>query len=119
MFILHVEDDSGIQELVRDILTAEGHHVVGASNGLIAIQMIKSDLPDLILLDMNMPVMNGREFLEVYKQMAGMQVPVICISADDRPQNIPLMAPVLAWLRKPFTLDHLIDLVRHCVLPIR
>lgn len=67
MKILLVEDDVALQDAYQFILTTEGYEVSTAYNGKEGLQLVEKDSYDLILLDINMPVMNGLEFLEHYK----------------------------------------------------
>jgi CheY-like chemotaxis protein len=61
--ILLVEDDKALREAYEIILKAKGHTVRSARNGIDGLQKLKEETPDLILLDIFMPLMDGREFL--------------------------------------------------------
>lgn len=61
--ILVVEDEQALREAYEIILSAQGHTVSSAQNGLEALQQLKKIKPDIVLLDIFMPVMDGREFL--------------------------------------------------------
>src|SRR5438067_641928 len=65
--ILIVEDEQALNEAYRMILQAEGYNVLSAFDGQEALDLAANDEPDLILLDLRMPVMNGIEFLKKYK----------------------------------------------------
>jgi CheY-like chemotaxis protein len=58
-----VEDEIMLQDVYRLIIESEGHRVITANNGLEALQKIKITTPDVVLLDMLMPVMSGKEFM--------------------------------------------------------
>jgi CheY-like chemotaxis protein len=62
--ILVVDDESSIRMLIKTILQADGHHIVMASNGREALESVIASVPDLIVLDMMMPEMDGWRFLE-------------------------------------------------------
>jgi two-component system response regulator len=62
--ILIVEDETILREAYSIVLSSHGYIVSTAANGLLAINHISADLPDLILLDMLMPVMGGEQFLD-------------------------------------------------------
>jgi len=64
--VLIVEDDKDLNNAYRIILTSEGHEVEVAHNGREALKKVKDFEPDLILLDLLMPVMGGLEFLQKY-----------------------------------------------------
>ena len=61
--ILVVEDDASIREALCDVLRLAGHEAEGAEHGRAGIASLERSMPDVILLDLRMPVMNGVEFL--------------------------------------------------------
>lgn len=109
--ILIVDDDESIGEFVSMALADEGYDVVTAPNGATALELIELGRPDVILLDMRMPIMDGWEFARRYRQRTGPPAPIIVITAardaDDRAAQVEA-DDVLA---KPFNLDDLLDLV--------
>lgn len=62
--VLIVEDETILRDAYAIVLTRHGYNVSTAANGLIAMDQIERDLPDIILLDMLMPVMSGEQFLD-------------------------------------------------------
>lgn len=78
--ILLVDDEEGIQLLYREEFEEEGYEVVSAYNGEEAIEKFKEDPPDLVILDINMPGMNGIEVLRRMKEI-NQDLPVILSSA--------------------------------------
>lgn len=106
MKILVVDDNPDNLELVSDILSATKHELLVASDGLSALEKAQSSVPDLILLDVNMPNMNGFEVLERLKaQPALIDIPVIMLTAmgdvDSRVRGLGLGAD--DYLAKPFS----------------
>src|SRR5690606_16170787 len=82
--VLVVEDDGAIRELMVRMLGKEGWSVSEASNGLEALERVKENLPELILLDLMMPDMDGFEFLaELRKRPIWRRIPVIVVTAMD------------------------------------
>jgi CheY-like chemotaxis protein len=80
--ILVIDDDPDAAELVSRMLTRAGHEVEIASNGRNAIMRLTGVLPDLVLLDLRMPEMDGVHFLEVLRSYLRWQsVPVILVTA--------------------------------------
>lgn len=111
--IVCIEDDSGIIDLVKMILVRRGYQVVGATNGPEGLKVVAQEKPDVVLLDLMMPGMDG---WEVYHQMQANEamktIPVIIITA--KAQNIDKVlalhiAKVDDYLTKPFTPQELID----------
>jgi CheY-like chemotaxis protein/anti-sigma regulatory factor (Ser/Thr protein kinase) len=85
---LVVDDDEGIRSLFRRALTADGWSVDEAENGAIALDLATKNRPDLVLLDLMMPVMDGFEFVMHYRELEGCGVtPIIVVTAKDLDQN--------------------------------
>ena len=66
--ILVVDDKANVRTLVREYLTEQGFHVITADNGQNALYAARHDKPDLILLDIMMPEMDGYEFMRAYRK---------------------------------------------------
>ncbi|MBM7036615.1 response regulator transcription factor [Vibrio ulleungensis] len=84
--ILVVDDKLSVQQLLNDFLTSHNCSVVSASNGVEALQIIKQSKPDLVLLDIMMPLMDGYALLDKIRENS--QLPVILISAKQEEQDI-------------------------------
>jgi CheY-like chemotaxis protein len=109
--VLVVDDDPGICEFVEALLTDEGYEVATVPHGAAALQLLSDYQPDIILLDMRMPVMDGTEFLQNYYRTPGPYAPVVVMSAA---QDIRRVADSLATamvLEKPFQITDLLDLL--------
>jgi DNA-binding response OmpR family regulator len=109
--VLIVEDDEDLREMMAHLLTLEGFDAATASNGREALDYLQTAKPELILLDLMMPVMDGWEFRR--QQQADPKlapVPVIVLSALDQARATNVDAA--AFLKKPLDFDHLLDLVR-------
>src|SRR5689334_13382797 len=102
--ILVVDDDAAILEFLDLALTDEGYEVVGVSNGLEALDFVARCQPDLILLDMWMPLLDGRGFLSKYHKQPGPHAPVLLMSADDITIDKTLIVAAADFLTKPFDL---------------
>jgi CheY-like chemotaxis protein len=82
--VLVVEDDAQIREMLRRILTKEGWLVSEAEHGRVALERIAENRPELILLDLMMPEMDGFQFIEeLRKQEAWRSIPIIVVTAKD------------------------------------
>ena len=82
--ILVVEDDPLARELMHDILEVEGNEVVEAQNGKVALERLEEQVPDLILLDLMMPGMDGFEFVEAVRlNEVWRSIPVVVITAKE------------------------------------
>jgi DNA-binding response OmpR family regulator len=109
--ILVVEDDRSISGFLSLALADEGYCVTTAENGWIGLTLIDSFEPDLILLDMRLPVLNGRDFITVYKG-SPRPAPIIGISAVRNARDLAESLGVEAFLSKPFELDELFDQIK-------
>lgn len=107
MKILVVDDERTIRELLTDLLTDEGHHVVWASNGVRALQALEAERPDLVIMDVMMPEMDGREVLRRMRASQTLRdIPVIIMSAASTVDQPGSGAD--AFLAKPFDLHELL-----------
>ncbi|HEY2321575.1 MAG TPA: response regulator [Thermoanaerobaculia bacterium] len=103
--VLIVEDDSDVRRLFAIGLNQRGFEVKLASNGADAVERIRSEKPDVILLDWLMPLMDGGQMLDHLDAGAG-KVPIIVISGEPAPAALD--PRVQAWLTKPVTIDELV-----------
>jgi two-component system, chemotaxis family, chemotaxis protein CheY len=111
--VLIVEDEPYLCDLISDVLEAEGHETRKASNGLDALQMISERRPQLVLLDLMMPVMDGWEFMsELRSNPAWRDVPVVIITAVYDVAKTQAITDARAVLTKPFDIDQLSEVVR-------
>lgn len=83
-----IDDEEAIRKLLSRVLTGSGYDVVTASNGKDALGKLDSASVDLIMLDMNMPEMDGLQFLRKVRENDLTHVPVLIISGDANPENI-------------------------------
>ncbi len=109
MRVLVVDDEAAIRQVLTDILADEGHQVVAASNGREAIEVLGTVVPDVILLDMNMPVMDGRTFYRELRPQ-GWEIPVVVLSAVGA-RRVASDLGADAAIDKPFDLDEVLAVV--------
>lgn len=106
--ILVVEDDDSTREALSQILEMQGYLTLSASNGREALETLHHS-PDLILLDLRMPVMDGRKFLDCKRHTAAAETPVLVMSASDASD---LRVPKF---QKPVDLDTLLNAIEEAV----
>ncbi|HZH75669.1 MAG TPA: response regulator [Archangium sp.] len=107
--LLIVDDEVAILEALTDILSVEGFEVDTAPNGAEGLKRAGEARPDLILLDLMMPVMDGQEMLRRLKDDPQLRsIPVVVMSAG-RVTKAELQGS--RFLAKPFELDDLLDTV--------
>lgn len=111
--IVYFEDDHDMVELVRIILSREGFRVDGVSEGLAGIELSRESHPDLILLDLMLPDMDGWEIFRLLKNDPALKtVPVIVITAKAQSIDKVLgleVAKVDQYISKPFRPNELVD----------
>jgi two-component system, chemotaxis family, chemotaxis protein CheY len=110
--ILIVDDDESIRLIVRLCLADEGYCVAEASNGDAALRVLAEFDPDLILLDLRMPIMDGWEFARRYHVMPGHHAPIVAFVAALNAAQECEGIEAAGILSKPFDLDELLGAVR-------
>ncbi|MBN1449960.1 MAG: response regulator [Anaerolineales bacterium] len=114
--ILYVEDNLDNRTLVRRILTAEGYTLIEAANATQAIEILNTTRPDLILMDINMPDMDGYSLTAKIKNTPRFEsTPIIALTANvmrgDRERS--LEAGCDGYIQKPIDIDKLSDQIEH------
>ena len=115
--VLVVDDDNAIREVVSMALAAEGYEVVAAPHGAAALDLLGQSRPNVILLDMRMPVMDGWEFARAYRQLPGPRAPMIAFTAVRDVAERAAEIGADAFLGKPFELNELFGLVERYARP--
>lgn len=112
--ILYVEDNLDNRTLVRRILTAEGYNLIEAVNATQALEIIENTRPNLILMDINMPDMDGYSLTLRIKSRPGFEsLPIVALTANvmrgDRERS--LEAGCDGYIQKPLDIDSLLELI--------
>lgn len=114
--ILICDDDEGILDLVNVVLTEEGYQTIPELNSINVAGVIAREHPDLILLDLWMPVLSGDQILKSLRDTPSTnKLPVIIISASNDGAIIAMNAGATDYMAKPFDLDELIVKVKHYI----
>jgi len=113
--ILYVEDNPENRLLVKRILEAEGYSIIEATDGPSGLEVAAQMQPDLILLDINLPEMDGYDLARRFRETPGLQqVPILAITANvmqgDRERT--LEAGCDGYIQKPLDVDRLPEQVR-------
>ena len=109
--VLVVDDDLDMLDLVGEALGRKGFHVVQAHDGEDALARVAEALPDLILLDMRMPVMDGWGFAHLFRERYGRRVPIVVMTAAEDSKLRADEIGANADLGKPFELSRLYEVV--------
>ena len=113
--ILSIEDDPEMCGLIQLIFERKGHRVIGARRGELGLELIKSLKPDVLLLDLMLPDIDG---WDLYYQMKNdkelSKVPIIIVSAKSEEQDAASGLRVIdndRFIQKPFEVKELVDTV--------
>jgi two-component system, chemotaxis family, chemotaxis protein CheY len=118
--VLAVDDSVSVLQLVRLTLESGGYAVQQAANGAEGLSKARSAAVDLVLTDLNMPVMSGIEMIrEIRKLPVCKGVPIIFLTTESAPamKAEAKAAGATAWITKPFNQDQLLALVRKVLGP--
>jgi two-component system KDP operon response regulator KdpE len=108
--VLVVDDDPRIIRFIRASLMAYGYDVLTAINGEEALEIVKMNTPDIMLLDIRLPIKDGFEVLEELRTFSSM--PVIAFSANSSVSKQALSLGANDFISKPFTPDEMIKRTR-------
>lgn len=108
--VMYVEDNVDNRTLVRRVLMAEGYEVIEAGSAQEALQILNQQIPDLILVDINMPEVDGYTLTRQIRSMRGLSgIPIIALTANvlrgDREKS--LEAGCDGYIQKPVDIDAL------------
>lgn len=110
--IMIVDDEKRLVSLVESYLTQEGYRVVSANNGKDALPIARREKPDLILLDIMMPEMDGYEFIRTHRSEADTPIILLTARVDDDERVIGLELGADDYITKPFRPRELVARVR-------
>ena len=112
-----VEDDPALRELLKVALGADGHRVATAGDGELALGECAIEEPALILLDLDLPVMDGREFLERYRAGPHARAKVAVVSGVADADVVARQLVADAFIGKPFDVEILLQAVQGLLPP--
>jgi len=115
--VLVIEDDEDILNAVVALLQMAHWRTARAANGLEALDVVAHGMPDLILLDMKMPIMDGWMFAAEYNRRYHDGAPIVVMTAAEDPAGRANEIGAEDWIAKPFELDHLLETVRRHIGP--
>jgi two-component system KDP operon response regulator KdpE len=110
--ILVVDDEPRMRRFVRMNLDLEGYDVLEAENGLVALDKIREQMPDLVLLDVAMPVLDGFETLQQVRQVSAVPVIMLTVKGDEEDRVRGLDYGADDYVTKPFSPRELLSRIR-------
>jgi DNA-binding response OmpR family regulator len=113
--VLVVEDDNFLASILTDVLVAAGHRVEVAGNPCDVLEWLQAEWPDIIILDLVLPVVDGWEFIERYRRASGADggkvIPSIVLSDPPlRTESADTLA-ISRFVPKPFDVDNFVETV--------
>jgi two-component system chemotaxis response regulator CheY len=115
LHVLAVDDDPAIREFLEMLLISEGYEVTTAPNGAAAIRLLDLVMPAVILLDMRMPIMDGWQFLELYRRRPGVKAPIVVLTAAQDDARRAAEAGADGYVAKPFAIDAVLHAIERSV----
>ena len=112
--IMVAEDDADNRLMLKTLLEIRGYRILEASDGQEAITVARDAAPDLILMDLQLPRLNGLAVARLMRHDEGLRhVPIVILSGHDpaRHRNLALAAGCNEYLHKPIDFDHLSELL--------
>lgn len=113
--VLTVDDSHAMRDMLRHSLMAAGYRVIQAEDGLHGLEVLASERPDVIVTDINMPRMDGFDFIKAVRQdisHRGIPVLVLTTEVDVEKKNRAREAGATGWIVKPFDPEKLVEAVR-------
>ena len=114
--VLLIDDDDQLADAVRQVLRDAGYSVATVRHGAEALELVKHIAPDLILLDLSMPIMDGWSFTTQYRRLAKHGARIVLLTANGAAAEIARTLGVDGYVTKPFDDDDLLAVV-HRELP--
>ncbi|MFH6787369.1 MULTISPECIES: response regulator [Methylobacterium] len=112
--VLAVDDSMSIRQMIKVVLGPAGHTVIEAEDGADGIAKARSGAPNLVITDLNMPVMNGLEMIKNLRTMPALTgVPILFLSteSDESIKQQAKAAGATGWITKPFKPEQLLAVV--------
>lgn len=113
--ILTVDDSKAVRDMIALTLEPEGFRVVQAGDGREGLTKLKGEKPSLVITDLNMPVMNGFDFIRAArKEPTGAGVPIVMLTTESKPEAKAegKAAGATGWINKPFDAPKLLGVVK-------
>ncbi len=112
--ILTVDDSPSIRQMIKLVLGPAGHNVIEASDGAEGLEKAKSSRMDLVITDLNMPVMNGLDLIRALRKLpslTGLPIVFLTTESNDTIKQEAKSAGATGWITKPFKPEQLLAVV--------
>ncbi len=109
--VLVVDDDDELAEVVRQVLRDAGYSVATVRHGAAALELVKHVEPELILLDLSMPIMDGWPFVAQYRRIAKHDARIVLLTGNASAPEIARTLGADGYITKPFDMKDLVAMV--------
>lgn len=109
--VLVVDDDDELADVVRQVLRDAGYSVATVRHGAAALELVGHIVPDLILLDLTMPIMDGWSFVSQYRRTAKESARIVLLTANAHAAEIARSLGADGYITKPFDMEDLVGIV--------
>jgi CheY-like chemotaxis protein len=109
--VLVVDDDDDLTGAVQQVLRDAGYSVATVHHGAAALELVQHVSPDLILLDLSMPIMDGWSFVSQYRRDAKSGARIVLLTGHQQAPDIARSLGADGYITKPFELDELVGIV--------
>lgn len=109
--VLVIDDDDELADVVRQVLRDAGYSVATVKHGAAALELTHHVAPDLILLDLSMPIMDGWSFVAQYRRTAKQGARIVLLTGNASAADIARTLEADGYLTKPFSMDDLVTTV--------
>jgi two-component system chemotaxis response regulator CheY len=116
--ILTVDDSPSVRQMIKILLAPAGHTVIEAGDGAQGLEQAKANRPDLVITDLNMPVMNGLEMIRALRtqpSLLGLPIVFVTSESSDAVKLEAKQAGATGWITKPFRQEQLLAVVSKLV----
>lgn len=114
MRVLVIDDEADLRELYSVNLVEAGHEVLTASNGAEGLGVVERESPDVVVVDLMMPVMDGYEFLQNLRRLPGHQGTPAIVASAIATGGFSIKLGASGFVAKPFDADELVSVVERC-----
>ena len=109
--VLVIDDDDELADVVRQVLRDAGYSVATVRHGAAALELTQHIAPDLILLDLSMPIMDGWSFVSQYRRTSRKGARIVLLTGNSAAPEIARSLAADGYLIKPFSVDDLVATV--------
>lgn len=116
--ILTVDDSPSMRQMIKMALAPTGHNVIEAGDGAQGLTQARTHKPDLVITDLNMPVMNGLELIRELRKLpslVGLPIVFLTTESSDATKQEAKGAGATGWITKPFKPEQLLAVVSKLV----